>query len=277
MFKTKITAFYFLLTFFLIQGGVIAQEPGYELEVAGCDNWPALHAGELVTFQHGIGFGSYEDAVAERAGQQAFFTIDGQPLEPVYYEGLTAHEVGFYGDRARANWNAVSGRHTVTSYWTHPNEADADSCTFRVGRVIANETPDSSPVVIYHAGSDWTASDIILQEGDHFIINVSGQMNIWVACPWMKDDVGLPDFDCTSMIIGPDGAEGFEPAPDAPLQEGNTAAVIARIEDDPPFLVGAGGHFIASRAGQIEFRMNEANWAIAKDVGTFIIRIEVNP
>lgn len=113
--------------------------PGWELEVFFCNEWGTLHTGDKVTFQHGIGFGSYEEAVEQRAGESAIFSLDGHPLRPVYYEGLTIHHTengeDFYGDRARVNWTATPGQHTVHSYWTHENEGlPGDTCTFFVNR-----------------------------------------------------------------------------------------------------------------------------------------------
>lgn len=91
-------------------------------------------AGQEVIFQHGIGFGTFAEAVAERDGEEAFFFLDGSPLTPVFYEGITLHsEPDFYGDRARVSWIAEPGTYTVQSYWSHPNEeAPGDSCTFSV-------------------------------------------------------------------------------------------------------------------------------------------------
>lgn len=126
-----------ILTLFLSLVSVIsAQQPGtvgIELEVFACDYWPEIHIADLVTFQHGIGLGTYEEAVSERAGHEAFFFIDGRLVRPVFYEGLVEHQADFYGDRARANWIATPGVHTVQSYWTHENEEyPGDTCTFEV-------------------------------------------------------------------------------------------------------------------------------------------------
>jgi len=108
---------------------------GLILEVAGCgsEEWQIIRLNDVVTFQHGIGFGTLEEAIAERDGETAVFLLDGVPLIPVYFEGLTEHAPGFYGDRARADWLATPGTHTVQSYWTHPNEAfPGDVCEFDV-------------------------------------------------------------------------------------------------------------------------------------------------
>lgn len=70
--------------------------------------------------------------MAERQGEFATVTIDGRELS-VYYEGITEHSPGFYGDRALADWTAHVGTHTVQSYWSHPNEGfPGDTCTFEV-------------------------------------------------------------------------------------------------------------------------------------------------
>lgn len=116
---------------------IIAQQPStyWPVEVFACDIPDGLIAGDLITFQHGIGFGSYDVAVAEREGEQAFFSIGRRPLNPVYYEGLAEHSPGFYGDRAQVDWRATPGTHTVESYWSHENEyLPADTCTFEVPR-----------------------------------------------------------------------------------------------------------------------------------------------
>ncbi|MBN1680016.1 MAG: FecR domain-containing protein [Anaerolineae bacterium] len=105
------------------------------VEVAFCTEWrDSITAGGVVTFQHGIGF--YEDlaeSVAERAGLSAVFTLDGAALGPVYYEGLTIHGGGWYGDRGRVDWTATPGTHTVISHWTNEGEGlPGDTCTFTV-------------------------------------------------------------------------------------------------------------------------------------------------
>ncbi len=110
-----------------------------EVFTCGSPEWQSIQPGDLITFQHGIGFGTLADALAERPGEDAVFKLDSKVLSDVFYEGITEHSAGFYGDRARVNWTATPGIHTVQSYWTHPNEGfPGDVCAFSVGF----ETPD---------------------------------------------------------------------------------------------------------------------------------------
>ena len=106
-----------------------------ELEVFGCDDWKnSVFVGEDIIFQHGIGFGALDEALAQREGEAAFFELDGGALVPVFYEGITLHSApDFYGDRGRVLWTPVAGTFTVQSWWTHENEGfPGDLCTFTV-------------------------------------------------------------------------------------------------------------------------------------------------
>jgi hypothetical protein len=116
----------------VVEGVSTAGKPGgQQLEVGECSKWPPLKAGQVVTFQHGIGFSkNAQEAERQRRGHSAAIVVDNVPLA-VYYEGITFHDSGLFGDRARADWTATPGTHTVTSVWTHPNEP-MDTCVFTV-------------------------------------------------------------------------------------------------------------------------------------------------
>lgn len=136
----KTIIFFAILCTFVVGTTIIAssQEPeGRKSEVLDCDDWKYdINEGDLITFQHGIGFGDWDFAVEERKGEEAFFFLDGNQLSPVYYEGLTDHSPGFYGDRAWADWVAKPGEHTVQSYWSHEHEGyPGDTCTFKINKV----------------------------------------------------------------------------------------------------------------------------------------------
>jgi len=106
-----------------------------ELEVFGCDEWKnSVFEGQDVIFQHGIGFGTLEEALAEREGEEVIFELEGDVLGPVFYEGITLHSApDFYGDRGRVLWTPIPGTFTVQSWWTHENEGfPGDVCTFTV-------------------------------------------------------------------------------------------------------------------------------------------------
>lgn len=97
-----------------------------------CADMEQIVNGQLLGFQKGIGrwpsVAALQDALA---GMSASIEIDGMPLA-VYYEGPTWHTGGDppgYGDRARANWRATPGEHTVTGGWTGE---EIYSCTFTV-------------------------------------------------------------------------------------------------------------------------------------------------
>ena len=104
-------------------------------EIFDCDNWKySILEGEEVGFQHGIGFGTLEQAIIAREGEEVFFSLNDSLLEPVSYEGITLHsKPDFYGDRGRTAWTAEPGDYIVESWWSHPNEGPpADVCEFTV-------------------------------------------------------------------------------------------------------------------------------------------------
>ncbi len=99
-----------------------------------CADLNNVSAGETIVFQRGIGrWPTPEEKAAAMAGVTATITIDGTPLA-VYYEGTTLHTgdgiPDGYGDRARANWTATPGTHTVSVFWSA--YANSDSCTFTI-------------------------------------------------------------------------------------------------------------------------------------------------
>ena len=108
-------------------------ERQYEIAFT-CADMNQIRVGDTVTFQVGIGrwetVGEMNDALA---AESATFTLDGVALT-TYYEGPTWHTGGGdapgYGDRARADWTATRGTHTVTGGWTLYSETQ--SCTFTV-------------------------------------------------------------------------------------------------------------------------------------------------
>jgi uncharacterized protein YgiM (DUF1202 family) len=99
-----------------------------------CADLNAVRPGQTITFQDGIGrWPTPAEKDAALAGHSAVITVDGMSLS-VYYEGTTLH-VGDggpdgYGDRARADWVATPGTHTVAGYWT--SHGGTDSCTFTI-------------------------------------------------------------------------------------------------------------------------------------------------
>ncbi len=107
--------------------------PQYEISHV-CAELNAVRPGQTIVFQDGMGrWPTPAEKEAALAGQYAVMTLDGAPLS-VYYEGTTLH-VGDgapdgYGERARANWTAVAGTHTIASFWT--NGGGTDSCVFTV-------------------------------------------------------------------------------------------------------------------------------------------------
>ena len=106
-----------------------------ELEVFFCEDWKdSVFVDEDVIFQHGIGFGTLDEALAEREGEDVSFLLNSSALEPVFYEGITLHSApDFYGDRGPVLWTPVAGTYTVQSWWSHDNEAfPGDTCTFTV-------------------------------------------------------------------------------------------------------------------------------------------------
>lgn len=101
-----------------------------------CANLNNVRPGSTITFQVGVGrWPTPAEKEIALAGQYAVISLDDLPLS-VFYEGTTWHDggglPGGYGDRARANWVATSGTHTVTALWT--NQRQASGCTFTISK-----------------------------------------------------------------------------------------------------------------------------------------------
>jgi hypothetical protein len=88
-----------------------------------------------ITFQAGIGrWPTTAEAEAALAGRTATITVDGSPLNPVSYVGITLHTgAGLppgYGNQARATWTATAGAHVVVGRWS--GDSEPVSCSFTV-------------------------------------------------------------------------------------------------------------------------------------------------
>lgn len=110
------------------------------------------------------------------------------------------------------------------------------------------------PTCTVLAASEWQDSGILVTAGQRFQLTAQGQ--------WFLDKAGgVPSEGC-----GPDGLPTSDPAghdpplaghPPWPKPDEKGGALIARIGNGPPFLVGAGGTFTADRTGPLWFVCND--------------------
>jgi len=116
-------------------GGGSTGQTTFEISLA-CTNLNNVRTGQTIIFQQGVGrWATPAEMEKALAGHYAVISLDGVQLN-VYYEGATWHtgagSPAGYGNRARANWVATSGTHTVTGLWTiYPQ---VQSCTFKISK-----------------------------------------------------------------------------------------------------------------------------------------------
>ncbi len=133
------------------------------------------------------------------------------------------------------------------------------------------------PIVVPPDNGVWYDTGIVLKKGDIFTITASGTINIWPNCEETKVEKGYPDLDCRLVqFLGPNGTPVFGPAePGCPLPGANIGVLVARINGSPPFLVGAGGTFVAEFDGPLFVAVNDTEYWAQDDLGFFNVVISV--
>ncbi len=132
-------------------------------------------------------------------------------------------------------------------------------CALALGSVLfAQEDGTTTVVTVPATTNGWIGSGVTFNEGDIFTISAGGAINLWPNCESNKVDAGLPDFDCSLVAFGPAGTTGFDPAEmDYPFPGGNVGGLVARVGAGDTFLVGVGGTFSATQAGELQFAIND--------------------
>lgn len=122
----------------------------------------------------------------------------------------------------------------------------------------------------------WVDTGADLAVGDIFTVNASGTINIWPNCEETKAQEGYPDLNCILVQnIGPNGTTAFNPAPlDYPFPGGLLGALVGRIGDHQPFMLGTGGTFTAEFGGRLEIAFNE-NFILDDNIGAYAVEITV--
>jgi hypothetical protein len=125
----------------------------------------------------------------------------------------------------------------------------------------------------------WIDSGIRVTVGQTYNITASGFVNVWNMCETNKS--GRSAYvDCADMTMGPDG--GFSiitaiPYVDDrynlyPMPNEMLGALIARIGNGSPFVVGSNYTFTAQVEGTLWFLVNDADWVLDNS-GSFTVTI----
>ncbi|NWG76228.1 MAG: SH3 domain-containing protein, partial [Rubrivivax sp.] len=118
------------------------------------------------------------------------------------------------------------------------------------------------------SGGSWADSGIVLRAGQVFSVTASGTINLWVECPTQKYELGVDNYDCSWMDVGPGGnplifenpVPPMPPVSSYPMPAVPNGALLGRIDGGPMFHIGAGGTFTADRAGSLRFMINDVDY-----------------
>ena len=115
------------------------------------------------------------------------------------------------------------------------------------------------PIIIPGNHVGWLNTGIWLQAGDIYTVAATGIINIWPNCEETKAQEGLPNLDCLDVTqVTPEGTDAFGLTTDAyPYPNGNTAALVGRVDSAPSFMVGFGNTFTAETDGFLQFAIND--------------------
>ncbi|MEO1287050.1 MAG: hypothetical protein AAFV93_04725 [Chloroflexota bacterium] len=124
----------------------------------------------------------------------------------------------------------------------------------------------------------WQTTDIVVEAGQTFSILANGRVNIWSNCEETKVERGYPDIDCDIVTnLTSDGTNLFPPTTaEYPLAGANVGALVGRINGGEPFLIGAGGTFVADSSGTLELTVNDTDFFSADDEGEFGVVVMVD-
>lgn len=129
-----------------------------------------------------------------------------------------------------------------------PQNIKAAVTTFAVGYRQASSTSpaDNATGISVDANGVWTPSGIMLEVGTHFSISATGNTNPCKphrACDKWHTADGETNVVCIEN--------------ECLLNAAPYTALVARIGEGIPFLVGSKGDFIANDAGELQFAIND--------------------
>lgn len=136
------------------------------------------------------------------------------------------------------------------------------------------QAQESTSVTVSGNTTGWIRTGVRLQVGDIFTIVATGTVNIWPNCEETKAREGFPDLDCRLVQqMGPNGTTAFSPAEeDYPYPGALVGALVGRIGQGEPFLIGTGGTFTAKTAGQFRLAFNDIAY-MEDNRGAFEVQI----
>lgn len=120
----------------------------------------------------------------------------------------------------------------------------------------------------------WTDTGIQLTARQPFYISAAGSSNMCGG----DNNSGCADNATTNTWVGPDGnlplgvCTGRDG--DCPLMPGRYAALIGRVGDGEPFLIGAGGGFIANADGTLQLGYNDNTYE--DNAGTYYAFVTID-
>ncbi len=107
------------------------------------------------------------------------------------------------------------------------------------------------------ASACWMDSKITIRAGQTVVIRASGTINTWDGKPGSDSD--------------PNGNPGICGGSKCPLRGVGYGALIARLENEPPFFVGTTLRFTAEKSGSLHFTVND--WECDDNSGSYKILV----
>ena len=134
----------------------------------------------------------------------------------------------------------------------------ADAMTAAVRTPIPTSSTKKYDISV-PASACWMNSNVSIRTGQRVMINASGMVNTWDGRDGSNG--------------GPEGQTGVCGAIECPLQGVGYGALIGRLEDLKPFLVGPYIEFVATKDGQLYFTVND--WTCKDNNGAFDLVITI--
>jgi hypothetical protein len=141
----------------------------------------------------------------------------------------------------------------------------------------------SSTTLTVPGSAGWVDSGVMLRAGQTFSVEASGSVTIWPTCNefcgTVEPTIGIDcSAFCPALTAGPAGSvpiDGFVPSADPyfVLPGANMVALLARIGGGTPFVVGAGGSFVADGDGALQFTVNEDGRHLGDETGEFTVTV----
>lgn len=136
----------------------------------------------------------------------------------------------------------------------------------------------SKPVVVpfivdgIAATQDWVTSNYVVAAGANYTFSTAGAVDVYPDCT--DTSPRARGSSCADMRFGPGGSAGLgEATAGAPLPGAPVGALIARVGDGAPFLVGEGTTLTPEADGVLSFRLNDS-FEPDNNTGAFIVIVE---